>query len=163
MSNNSMNQKKNIASIYDRINTNDNINTENGISSNQLKNFIIRDLLYLLNTTGYYYHNELDEDNHSEYAKSVLNYGIEPISGRQVSEINWLKVEKNIKLAIKLFEPRILPEGLEVKCLIDTEGVAKHNQMSIEIKGLIRSTPYPERFLLTTKLDVETGSFISTI
>lgn len=54
-----------------------------------------------------------------------------------------------------------MQEGLEVKCLIDEDGIAKHNQMSIEIKGLIRSTPYPERFLLTTNLDVETGSFKS--
>lgn len=131
---------------------------DSGISASQLKAYVIRDLLYLLNTTSYYY----QADNTAEYTNSVINYGIEPISGRQVSEINWLNVENNIKLAIKWFEPRIMQEGLEVKCLVDQEGVAKHNQMSIEIKGLIRATPYPERFLLNTQLDVETGSFKST-
>lgn len=156
-----MNSKKNIATIFDRLNAANSTELDNGISTTQLKNFIIRDLLYLLNTTSYYYDKDSPSRSTTIYSDSVLNYGIEPISGRQVSEINWLDVEANIKLAINCFEPRIMKEGLEVKCLIDEDGIAKHNQMSIEIKGLIRSTPYPERFLLTTNLDVETGSFKS--
>ena len=150
--------KKNVATLFDRLTAMNATEVDSGISASQLKAYVIRDLLYLLNTTSYYY----QADNTAEYTNSVINYGIEPISGRQVSEINWLNVENNIKLAIKWFEPRIMQEGLEVKCLVDQEGVAKHNQMSIEIKGLIRATPYPERFLLNTQLDVETGSFKST-
>jgi type VI secretion system protein ImpF len=157
-----MQAKKNVATLFDRLTATSTTEIDNGISATQLKNYVIRDLLYLLNTTSYYYQSEGQLEKATEYANSVLNYGIEPISGRQVSEINWLTVENNIKLAIKWFEPRIMQEGLEVKCLVDQEGVAKHNQMSIEIKGLIRATPYPERFLLNTQLDVETGSFKST-
>ena len=153
-----MQAKKNVATLFDRLTGMNATEVDSGISASQLKAYVIRDLLYLLNTTSYYY----QADNTAEYTNSVINYGIEPISGRQVSEINWLNVENNIKLAIKWFEPRIMQEGLEVKCLVDQEGVAKHNQMSIEIKGLIRATPYPERFLLNTQLDVETGSFKST-
>lgn len=153
-----MQAKKNVATLFDRLTAMNATEVDSGISASQLKAYVIRDLLYLLNTTSYYY----QADNTAEYTNSVINYGIEPISGRQVSEINWLNVENNIKLAIKWFEPRIMQEGLEVKCLVDQEGVAKHNQMSIEIKGLIRATPYPERFLLNTQLDVETGSFKST-
>lgn len=151
--------KKNTASIFDRLNATDHQELDSGISSHQLKDYVVRDLLYLLNTTSYFYKNGRADETDTAYTHSVLNYGIEPISGRQVSEINWLDVESNIKLAIQLFEPRISQEGLAVKCLLDHEGIAKHNQMNIEIKGLIRSTPYPERFVLHTNLDVETGSF----
>ena len=93
-----MQAKKNVATLFDRLTAMNATEVDSGISASQLKAYVIRDLLYLLNTTSYYY----QADNTAEYTNSVINYGIEPISGRQVSEINWLNVENNIKLAIKL-------------------------------------------------------------
>lgn len=149
--------QRNIATIFDRLNEDLNDATSTGLSNQKLKEFVIRDLLFLLNTPSYYY--QTDETETKEYTESVINYGITPISGCRVSEIDWIQVEQNIEYAIKIFEPRILKESLEVKCVFETETKAKYNQMNIEIKGLIKATPFPERFVLFTHLDVETGSF----
>lgn len=147
-------EQQNIATIFDRLNMD---MRNDSLSNKALKNFVIRDLLQLLNTSGYYYNDNLIDN---EYSQSVINYGIEPISGKRVSEINWTKVEDNIKLAISLFEPRIIPDRLEVVCDLKNDIANQYNQINIEITGLIRSAPYPEKFVLTTKLDVETGSFV---
>lgn len=145
----------NTASIYDRLMQ---YTSGASISHNQLKEFVIRDLLYLLNTASYH------TDNHAYFSqdetyRSVINYGIHPLSGKRASEINWLNVESNISASIKAFESRILPESLEVKCLAEHANDILHNQVNIQITGLIRSNPHPERFVLTTKLDLETGNF----
>ncbi|AWY19336.1 MULTISPECIES: type VI secretion system baseplate subunit TssE [Moraxella] len=148
----------NTASIYDRLMQH---TSGASISHSQLREFVIRDLLSLLNTASYY------TDNHAYFSQNetyhcVMNYGIHPLSGKRASEINWLDVESNITASIRAFESRILPESLEVKCLTKHADDILHNQVSIQITGLIRSSPHPERFVLTTKLDLETGSFNPT-
>lgn len=149
--------QRNIATIFDRLNNDMDEENVTGLSNHKLKLLVIRDLLHLLNTSSYYYQHE--EVLANEYTTSVINYGVSPISGKRVSEIDWTQVERNIEYAIKIFEPRILKESLEVKCVLGSDIKAKYNQMNIEIKGLIKSTPFPERFVLYTHLDVETGNF----
>ena len=145
----------NTASIYDRLMQHI---PSASISHSQLRELVIRDLLYLLNTASYY------TDNHAYFSQNetyrcVMNYGIHPLSGKRASEIDWLDVENNITASIRAFESRILAESLEVKCLTKHVDDILHNQVSIQITGLIRSSPHPERFVLTTKLDLETGNF----
>lgn len=146
---------KNIASIYDRLMG---FNQHSRISNGALKELVIRDLLCLLNTNSYYADKHTNISTNQTYS-SVLNYGIHPLSGKRASEINWTEVETNIQCAIKTFEPRIIPQSLEVKCLIQDADSIVHNQVSIEISGMVRSSPYPEKFILHTNLDLETGNF----
>lgn len=148
---------KNVASLFDRLTEEYHLDAIKGVDNQKMKQTIIRDLLFLLNTPSYYYSHENDQRHLHE--KSVINFGIEPISGKRVSEIDWLHVERNIQLAITTFEPRILKENLEVKCIFGLESKAKYNLMNIEIKGFIKTTPFPERFVLQTHLDVENGNF----
>ena len=148
---------KNTASLFDRLNEANHSDLIKGIDNQKMKQMVVRDLLSLLNTTSYYYSNE--DDRIFEYESSVLNFGIEAISGKRVSEIDWVHVERNIQKAIMMFEPRILKTNLEVKCVFGTDTKAKYNLMNIEIKGFIKSTPFPERFVIKTHLDVETGNF----
>lgn len=148
---------KNIASLFDRLTEEHHLDGVKGIDNQKMKKMVIRDLLFLLNTPSYYYSKE--DGQTFEYESSVLNFGIEPISGKRVSEIDWAHVERNIEKAIAMFEPRILKSNLEVKCIFGLESKAKYNLMNIEIKGYIKSTPFPERFVLKTHLDVETGNF----
>ncbi|ENV33878.1 type VI secretion system baseplate subunit TssE [Acinetobacter gerneri] len=148
---------KNTASIFDRLIEENHQDAVLGIDNQKMKNMVIRDLLYLLNTSSFYY--SKDDSETQEYESSVINFGIKPISGKNVSEIDWAAVERNIMSAIQYFEPRILSESLDVKCILGTDIKAKYNQMNIEIKGFIKSTPFPERFILQTHLDVETGNF----
>ena len=149
--------EKNTASLFDRLTEEHHVDGVNGIDNQKMKQMIIRDLLFLLNTPSYYYAKR--DEQEFEYETSVLNFGIEPISGKRVSEIDWGHVEKNIEKAIGIFEPRILKTNLAVKCIFGVDSKAKYNLMNIEIKGYIKSTPFPERFVLKTHLDVETGNF----
>lgn len=152
-----MKNQRNISTLFDRLNGVMDEDSLTGLNNQKLKQLVIRDLLFLLNTPSYYY--SKDDALPTEYSHSVINFGIEPISGKRVSEIDWAHVESNIQLAITQFEPRILKDSLEVKCIFDLDTKAKYNQMNIEIKGFIKSTPFPERFVLHTHLDVETGNF----
>ncbi len=148
---------KNSISIFDRLIEEHHVDGVNGVDNHKLKQIVIRDLLFLLNTPSFHY--SKNDAQPVEYEKSVINYGIEPISGKRVAEIDWSHVERNIKQAILYFEPRILPSNLEVNCILGMDIKAKYNQMNIEVKGFIKSTPFPERFVLHTNLDVETGYF----
>lgn len=150
-------ESKNIASLFDRLTEEYHTESLQGIDNQKMKHMIIRDLLFLLNTPSYFYAKE--DIQKFEYESSVINFGIEPISGKRVSEIDWAHVERNIQMAISMFEPRILKENLEVKCVFGLDSKAKYNLMNIEIKGYVKTTPFPERFVLHTHLDVETGNF----
>ena len=146
---------KNSISLFDKLMG---TSTQKYISNATLKELVIRDLLSLLNTSSYYTDKNADINSNHSY-NSVINYGIHPLSGKRASEINWQDVENNITSAIKVFEPRILSRSLEVKCLVQDENSILYNQISIEISGFIHSNPYPERFVLNTSLDLETGNF----
>ena len=148
---------KNSISIFDRLIEEHHVDGVNGVDNHKLKQIVIRDLLFLLYIPSFHY--SKNDAQPVEYEKSVINYGIEPISGKRVAEIDWSHVERNIKQAILYFEPRILPSNLEVNCILGMDIKAKYNQMNIEVKGFIKSTPFPERFVLHTNLDVETGYF----
>ena len=92
-----MNNKseKNTASLFDRLTEEHHVDGVKGIDNQKMKQMIIRDLLFLLNTPSYYYAKR--DEQEFEYETSVLNFGIEPISGKRVSEIDWGHVEKNIE------------------------------------------------------------------
>lgn len=61
--------------------------------------------------------------------------------------------------AILHFEPRILPQGLQVRCVSDLTSLSLHNVLSIEIKGRLWCVPYPLEFLFRTQVDLESGHF----
>ncbi|MFC6051553.1 type VI secretion system lysozyme-like protein [Acinetobacter sp. Ac_877] len=147
---------KNIPSLFDRLSEDGDYSTHQGISNKKMKEMVIRDLLFLLNTTSYYYTNA--EETY-EYEKSVLNFGIETISGKKSSDVDWAYIERNIKTAIKLFEPRVLGESLQVKCDLETESDLNSNEVKILISGYIQTNPIPERFVLHANIDIENDNF----
>lgn len=145
--------KKNYASLFDRFDEDIAQQLDAGLTHQQLKTLIIRDLLSLLNTTNT--HN----GHTSHQTQSVINYGISPISGKRASEIDWKEVENDIKNAILYFEPRIIKDSLTVNCLFHNNSQFHHNQMNIEITGFMNTLPFPEKIVLKTSLDIETGYF----
>ncbi|WP_434779537.1 type VI secretion system baseplate subunit TssE [Neisseria sp. Ec49-e6-T10] len=118
---------------------------------------VLRDLLWLLNTTCPKFTSSLD--GLENVSGSVLNYGIQTLSGNTVSEINWSKVQENIKQVIICFEPRIDKEKLEIDCIVGQNNTL--NEFVIEIKGFLKLNPYPQEFLFRSNMDLETGHFSS--
>lgn len=117
---------------------------------------VLRDLAWLLNTTC-----ALDgaqQARYGEAAQSVVNYGITPLAGTCMSEIDARGLEEILRLAIVRFEPRLLPESVEVRCIADpAQGGGRHNVLTFEIAASLWGPSSPTPMLIRTDLDLESG------
>jgi type VI secretion system protein ImpF len=129
---------------------------ERVMSLRRLRESVIRDLEWLLNTSCLETSGELS--SYPEVRKSVLNYGIPEISGTSASGKDSASIERDIRQAIQDFEPRILPETLKVGVAIDAAETSG-NTITFEIQGELWWQPLPERFYLKATLDLELGKF----
>ena len=141
------------------------------ISRATLKRVVLRDLGWLLNATAPASKDEWRE--YSEVQRSVLNYGMPPLSGRPISSLDLREVEQAVRHAIVTFEPRILPASLEVtanyKEFTFGRGAASagdlldcHNVLTVELKGLLWAQPASLELLVRTEIDLETGQVALT-
>ncbi|WP_341668494.1 type VI secretion system baseplate subunit TssE [Alcaligenes sp. SDU_A2] len=125
------------------------------MSQRQMRQAVLRDLGYLLNTPNQGSTVLMQALTHVR--RSCLNYGLSPLAGKTMSEVQWLDVEQALRTAILHFEPRILPDTLHVHCLDQGEQRDLHNVLSLRIQGHIWCEPYPQEFLLRTRIDLESG------
>jgi type VI secretion system protein ImpF len=126
------------------------------VSKVRLKRTVLRDLVWLLNTTSHHTNGELS--NHPEVRRSVVNFGIPVLSGKHFTGVDWRELEHQIRDAILAFEPRILPGSLTVKALTPADMLGHHNLLQFELHGELWSMPFPIELLLRSELDLETGS-----
>lgn len=124
------------------------------VSPGQMREIVQRDLSWLLNTTNL--EDEIDREAMPLVASSVLNYGVPAFAGRFVDERNWQEVERIVRRAVLEFEPRLLPETLEVVPLSNDHS-SSYNVLRFEIRGLVHMQPYPMEFLVQSSLDLETS------
>lgn len=160
-----MSQYKNqlLPSLFDRLTDEEpRKKTENrpdrAITIEQYRQAVLRDILFLLNTFNLQaetIRKHLPENVRS----SSINYGIPPISGINVSDIQWQDVQQHIKQAIIDFEPRLDGKSLQVIIHTNNDEESLYNKLIIEIKGYLKLNPYPKEFLLRTSMDIETGLF----
>ena len=124
------------------------------MSKTQLRQAVLRDLAWLFNAgqghAGW-------AETHPAIAGSVLNFGLPPLSGKRVSKLDIGQLERLIKRAILDFEPRILPDTLDVRALESVSVLEMHNRIDFEIRGHLWAQPVPLEILLRTKLDLEAG------
>lgn len=124
------------------------------LTKQQLRQAVLRDLTWLLNCVR---PPGIDNEREPYAAASVLNYGLPALSGVQASTLDVATLEQNVRQAILLFEPRILPDTLRVRALESISMLDTHNQIALEITGLLWSQPVPLEILIRTELDLETG------
>ncbi len=125
------------------------------LSVNQLKDCIIRDLSWLLNTGQLEMIRDLDDLPYVK--KSVLNYGVPNLTGFNVNDVDFALLERELKTAIIEFEPRILRKSLKVSIVVDDE-VMGRNTMVFKIEGDLWAQPVPLALYLKTEVDLETGN-----
>ncbi|PYM16231.1 MAG: type VI secretion system baseplate subunit TssE [Candidatus Rokuibacteriota bacterium] len=128
---------------------------ERVVSRAQLRASVLRDLAWLFNTTSLAA--EVDLKAYPLVERSILNFGLAPLSGKLVSGLELSKLEATLKEAILRFEPRILPHTLSVQGVLPSDPVGHHNSLSFEIKGELWCHPYPIDLLLKTDMDLESG------
>lgn len=124
------------------------------ISYRQLRQSVLRDLSWLLNTSAF--EAMVDLTSYPHAASSVINYGIPALSGTDFSGIDSGKLERKLKQAVVYFEPRILPNSLNVEIVL-AEDHMSHKSLSFKIEGDLWAQPLPVHLFIRSDLDLETG------
>jgi type VI secretion system protein ImpF len=125
------------------------------IGKNRFREAVLRDLAWLFNATRLSDSEKWTGVPLAE--RSVLNYGLPPLSGTSASSIDVLELEESVKEAIQYYEPRILPSTLEVHAVVSPDASEQHNVVSIDIRGRLWAHPVPFELLLRTDVDLESG------
>jgi len=124
------------------------------VSLQKLRQSVLRDLTWLLNTPNLASTEELAE--YPEVRRSVLNFGVPSFSGVVQSRIDPADIERAIQEAVLRFEPRLLGKSVKVKLLGNEE--AEHNSLQLQIIAELWAQPVPLRLFLKTELDLELGA-----
>ncbi len=151
-----------VPSLLDRLvddnpeedNESRNVRVENVVS---LRESVLRDLECLLNTGNI--EGVVNLDDYSEVAESVINYGMPNFSGKTISNTDLTEVQEQIRTAIRLFEPRILPNTIKVT-LVPGSGESHANSAVFQIEATMWGRPMPEALFLRTEIDLELGAVI---
>lgn len=121
----------------------------------QFRTAVLRDLAFLLNAAR----PTADEGLGAwpEAEKSVLNFGMPSFAGETASSLEITELERAVREALILFEPRINASSLRVKALQEGSVLDWHNQISMRIEATVWAQPVPLDLLLRTDVDLETG------
>src|SRR5882757_3930403 len=76
----------------------------------KLRELVLRDLAWLLNCESL--ENLENLDQYPYVKRSVVNYGVPALSGTTLSGTNLAKLEKRVREAVYVFEPRILHDSV---------------------------------------------------
>jgi type VI secretion system protein ImpF len=121
----------------------------------RIRQAVLRDLAWLFNATNL--GGEARLDNYPDVERSVVNYGLPPLAGETAASLDIVELERVIRRAIEFFEPRILPDSLEVEPVVIDDELERRNVVSINIRGALWAQPLPLELLLRTSVDLETG------
>jgi type VI secretion system protein ImpF len=145
--------------LLDRLTDDDPQNAREGrhervVSVKQFRQAVLRDLRMLLNSKRRPPEDPIYDFDHA--AKSVLNYGIPEIYGHTISAIEPAEIERLIRQAIEIFEPRIAPGSVTVRVIVPEKSGAVRSLM-FEIAGDLWAHPAPDHLLVETELDLDSG------
>jgi len=125
------------------------------VTSRRLKEYVKRDLAWLLNTVNL--ESVVDLDSCPRVAESVLNFGMPDLTGTTVNNINTKLLERKVVDTILKFEPRIIEKSLSVR--ISKKDEMSNRALQFEIECDIWAQPVPEHVRLNSELDLTSGSF----
>lgn len=127
---------------------------EKVITVKRFREGVKRDIEWLLNSKSRFY--DL-EDDLSDVRDSVLNYGIRDFTGLSSENLSLSTLERVIRNSLTVYEPRLIPNELNVKAVNASSELKKVNALSFEISGKIWAEPLPQDFVLRTEISLETG------
>lgn len=147
-------------SLLDRLTDDDPSNPNESrlqrvLSPSRLRETVRRDLAWLLNTTNLAAMiHDLPEYPH--VMDSVLNYGMPDMTGRTVSSIDAVALERLLLKTVWDFEPRLLRDTVRVSLVVDSQAMNQH-AMTFSIEGTLWAQPTPLRLFFRTDIDLESG------
>jgi type VI secretion system protein ImpF len=125
------------------------------INRSRLRDLVLRDLAWLFNATRST-HSDVWESSPMA-ARSVINFGLPPMSGQSLSSVDLVSLQERVRQAIVDYEPRILPDTLSVQALVNDAQANHHNLIGFRITGQLWAQPVPLELMLHTDIDLETG------
>ena len=114
---------------------------------------VLRDLRWLMNSSSHLPGEDICQFPH--VVTSVLNYGTRDLAGATTDNLDGFDLERQFRDAIIAFEPRIVPDTLQVRMV--QSGRTEFGRVGFEIKGHLWALPHPERIFFRTDIDLETG------
>ncbi|HRD64901.1 MAG TPA: type VI secretion system baseplate subunit TssE [Candidatus Competibacter sp.] len=124
------------------------------LSMNRLRECVLRDLAWLFNTSQMSSGDKIER--YPFAARSVLNFGLPPLTGVTARSLDVDALEQSLRQAIIDFEPRILRNSLRVRAAF-TEERMSHNALTFEIEGELWGQPMPLQLYWKTEIDLESG------
>ena len=149
-----------VPSLLDRLTDNDpqgeSEPRENRVLSiAQLRATVLRDISWLFNSIRLEVDGSLDD--YPEIRRSVLNYGLPAMSGHCVSGTDMDVLERQLRMAILNFEPRLIADTLTVKAETLNKDLNHHNLVTFKINAQLWAQPAPIELTLQTDIDLESG------
>jgi type VI secretion system protein ImpF len=129
--------------------------SERVISLARYKEAVLRDLLWLLNTTAHPPGAEIHQ--YPMAASSVMNFGCRSLCGLTLGSIDLVEWERHLLTVIRNFEPRIISQTLTVRSSVDQ---FSRTPLSFDVRGELWAKPIPEQIWLKTAVDMDTGRFL---
>jgi type VI secretion system protein ImpF len=129
------------------------------LTMTQLRQAVLRDLAWLLNTTNLAATQDLSATPLA--ARSAINYGVPGLAGMVQDAGQLSSLETRIAEAIRSFEPRIRPETVQV-ALRRTTGERATTAVVFEIEGELWAQPVPEQLFIETAIELETRLAVVT-
>ncbi|WP_294325087.1 type VI secretion system baseplate subunit TssE [uncultured Sphingomonas sp.] len=118
-----------------------------------LRATIRRDLAWLFNTTNL--ESLVDLEPYPHVRESVLNYGLSDLAGRTLDRRAVLARAREIRRAIRLFEPRLSRDGLTVD---PVEDPSDPHALTYLIQGDITAAAQTMPVKFRTEVEAETAS-----
>jgi len=118
-----------------------------------LRATVRRDLAWLFNTTNI--ESSVDLEAYPHVRESVLNYGLSDLAGRTLDRRAVLARAREIRRAIRLFEPRLARDGLTVD---PVEDESDPHALTYLIQGDIGAAARAMPVKFRTEVEAETAS-----
>ena len=118
-----------------------------------LRATIRRDLAWLFNTTNL--ESLVDLEPYPHVRESVLNFGLSDLAGRTLDRRTVLARAREIRRAIRLFEPRLAKDGLTVD---PVEDQTDPHSLTYLIQGDISAAAQVMAVKFRTEVEAETAS-----
>jgi type VI secretion system protein ImpF len=132
---------------------------QQALTMQQLRQAVLRDLAWLLNTTNLAATDDLDDFPRA--AASTLNFGVPGFTGMVAAAERVTALESAIATAIRNYEPRIRPDTLRVRAR-EARDDNTVPTLVFEIQGELWAQPVPQQLFLETSIDIETRLAVVT-
>ena len=146
-------------SLLDRLTDEDPHNKQESreqrvLTMQRLRESVRRDLAWLFNAINLSSVEDLRD--YPEVSQSVVNFGLPDLSGHTISAVDVVELERLLRQCVRDFEPRILPNSVKVRLIVDEQKMS-HNAMIFDIEGELWAQPLPLHLFLRTEVDLDVG------